>query len=223
MEGTDELMSTVIMLDAISVNEPHIPAGTRKVGGYTTQVGNSAGIKWSAAQFANWLVKAGVVPINQDPAADTTPGVVDLENGAWTVAETVSHAKVLGPAYAGTYVDVANLPGFLKAWEAAGLGAGNLWLANWDLNQAEATALIGTKEGPLTIRAVQWASPSSNPNTIVPGGTATLKAAGIDISVADAAWFPAPAPKPAPPPVPALIKVPLTLQSADNGKTWKVA
>ena len=37
--------------------------------------------------------------------------------------------------------------------------------------------------------AVQWASPTSNPNTIVPGGTQTLADANIDISVTIPSWF----------------------------------
>ena len=44
----------------------------------------------------------------------------------------------------------------------------------------------------MTCRAVHWASPTSNPGTIVPGGTLTLAQAQVDLSVAEDAWHPAP-------------------------------
>ena len=66
------------------------------------------------------------------------------------------------------------------------------WLANWNLDEAQAAALTGGRIHGLACRAVQWASPTSNPGTIVPGGTLTLAQAQVDLSVAEDAWHPAP-------------------------------
>jgi len=64
------------------------------------------------------------------------------------------------------------------------------WLANPDLSIAEADALVGKPYLGFILRAVQWATPRSNPNTGVIGGT--LASLNLDLSVADSTWFPAP-------------------------------
>jgi hypothetical protein len=57
----------------------------------------------------------------------------------------------------------------------------------------------------MTCVGVQWASPSSNPNTVLPGPSGkTLREANVDLSVVDAGWVPSgmgKAPAPAPKPV----------------------
>jgi hypothetical protein len=215
-------MATVTMIDAIGANEQNIPAGTKKVAGYTTQIGKSIQIQWSPAQFARWP-HAGVVHINQDPFLPAVQGVTDVENGAYTTEQAIGRAKAMGSRYPGTYVSQANAAALAAAFRTAGIPETDVWLTNWNLDEAEAARLIGTVIGSsLHVRAVQWASPSSNPNTVVPGGTQTLRAANVDLSVADEAWFPAPVPPVVPPPPP-VAKVTVVLESADNGKTWKVA
>jgi hypothetical protein len=217
-------MATVIMLDAIGANEQNIPRTTKKVAGYTTQIGRNAQIQWSAAQFAQWS-KAGIVPINQDPMLPATPGVTDVENGAYSMEQAAGRAKALGVKYMGTYVTQANLSALRQAFDADGVAGTDIWLANWNLNEEAAGKLIGEVLSGFTVKAVQWASPTSNPDTLVPGSGLTLKQAGVDISVADESWFPAPV---LPPPVittpaPAVVSVLVTLETSDSGKTWKVA
>ena len=72
------------------------------------------------------------------------------------------------------------------------------WLSNWNLNEAEAAALIGTEIHGMTCRAVQWANPTYNAATLVPGSLLTLADAQVDLSVMDASWLAAPKPPAAP-------------------------
>ena len=217
-------MATVTMLDCIGANVHNIPEGTKKVAGYTTQIGNNAQIQWSAAQIGRWA-NVGFVPVNQDPMLPQVAGVTDIERGAYTAAQAAGRAKALGGKYQGTYVTQANLAVLRQAFDAVGVAGTDVWLANWNLNEEAAAKLVGEVLSGFTVRAVQWASPTSNPDTKVPGSGLTLQQAGIDLSVADEDWFPAP--KAAPPvvtaPKPAVVSVQVTLETADNGKTWKVA
>ena len=63
------------------------------------------------------------------------------------------------------------------------------WLANWNLSEAEADAALGTAIAGIRIVGVQWASPTSNPGTKVPGSNLTLAQAQLDLSVTVPGWF----------------------------------
>jgi hypothetical protein len=63
-----------------------------------------------------------------------------------------------------------------------------LWLADWSLSSAQATALLGTHLDGHKIVAVQWASPSSNPDTPLPRSSLTLSEANCDLSVTLDSW-----------------------------------
>ncbi|MGP0047848.1 MAG: hypothetical protein ACLPZR_03225, partial [Solirubrobacteraceae bacterium] len=79
-----------------------------------------------------------------------------------------------------------------------------IWEADWNLSEAEATARLGTDLGNgAIIASIQFASPTSNPDTVIPGTSITLAQANADLSVTLDAWMAkaAPAPAPAKPPV----------------------
>ena len=63
------------------------------------------------------------------------------------------------------------------------------WLANWNLDKKDAEGLLGKLVEGMTCRAVQWASPSSNPTTIAPDSTQTLRDLNVDLSVTLPEWF----------------------------------
>ena len=86
------------------------------------------------------------------------------------------------------YVDQADLAGVQAAVATADLTRVQYWLADWSLNEAEAEARLQPNlDGGIV--AVQWASPSSNPRTLVPGSSLTLAEANVDLSVTVYGWY----------------------------------
>jgi hypothetical protein len=200
------MTATEVMIDAIRVNVGNIPRSTPKVAGYVT---GTADIRWTATQWG-LFPHAGHVRIDQSPAlAEFSAGqadVADVESLAGTISSFVEAVRVRIAAGArerwstiyGTDATLAAAAAELRAGGPHGWYYGHVdcWLANWNLNEAEAAALIGRQIHGLTCRAVQWASPTSNPGTIVPGGTLALAQAQVDLSVAADTWHPAPSPPP---------------------------
>jgi hypothetical protein len=179
-------MSYVTMLDATGLDAANIPGSAAKVAGYVT---GSGVVPWDSADWA-LFPKAGHVRIDQTAEltawAAGDADVADMEAGAATQATVIAQGleRQAKGWYSFAYVSQANLAALRSAASAAGLTTLQVWLADWDLSEAEAAALLGGD-----VVAVQWASPSSNPATIVPGGTATLAEANVDISVTVPAWF----------------------------------
>lgn len=197
-------VALVPMYDAMHADAGHIPATAVKVAGYMT---GSAAIRWTDADWARFP-RAGKVQVDQSAAgleyAASRADVYDIETDAGTVARFATLARDredAGKLPNGVYSSRSNLAPLAKELDRVTPGpAGwwhgmNLWLADPSLSIAEASALVGTVLENFHVRAVQWAWPSTNPTTSVPGGT--LKSLNIDLSVADAAWFPAP-PAPVP-------------------------
>lgn len=157
----------------------------RKVAGYITGGG---GIAWSPNDFATFPRRTfSVVTIDQQPDFTWRGGnVKDLEQGAGTPLQ--------GAQWAREAIQHGLVPTLYmsEAW----VGPVN-----------EALARLGLPQGQIV--AYQWASPSSNPHTILPGTNLTLKEANVDLSVTAPLWYPiptVPSPKPGPAPKP----VPLT-------------
>jgi hypothetical protein len=189
------------------------------VGGY---VSGSGGIEWTAAQWA-LFGKSRHVRIYQSVFENAVPfdafDVYDMESGAVTPAQAAR--GVAGRVHAGIdwttgYGSDGMLAAFAsevqKFGHAVWNGHVNCWLADWNLNEAEAAKLIGTKIHGMTCVAVQWASPTSNPNTLLPGTKLTLREANVDLSVVDGTWVPSggwggPVVSPVPPPPPPVKKV----------------
>jgi hypothetical protein len=231
-------MNTLIAVDTVHTYVPNIPAGDasiQQVNGYVTQEGDTAGIEWSQADWDRFpdYIKHTIAQLNS--GNPLTADILDVETGAASDAEAVRWAlgKLAAQEIAVIYVDAANADDLTQSLAEEGVSVWNtyLWLADWSLSLAEAEAKLGTYINGYEIVMVQWASPSSNPRTYLPGTNYQLQDAGCDLSVAVA--FPAwdataagtsPSPVPAPAPAPAqnwmetMISQLSTVLPGDTGK-----
>jgi hypothetical protein len=180
-------MSYSIMLDAIHADAGNVPVSAPKVAGYVT---GTPDIEWLPSDWARFP-SSGHVRIDQSPAlaawASGAADVADVENFAGTQATAVAEALERHKKgwYSFVYVAQGSFDAMQSAMNAAGLeGHVQYWVANWDLDEAQAVAALSGD-----VVAVQYASPSSNPATVVPGGTQTLSEANLDISVTVPSWF----------------------------------
>jgi hypothetical protein len=103
----------------------------------------------------------------------------------------VRHAA--GKRFSDVYSNRSTFPAIAAALNAAGPQAMfhrhvRLWLADWSLSRAQAARLLGTRLAGHKIVAVQWASPSSNPDTPLPRSSLTLRQANCDLSVTLDYW-----------------------------------
>lgn len=183
-------MSYVVMLDTIGGDSGNIPTTTEKVAGYVTGTDGANGstpILWTAADWARFPT-AGRIRIDQSPTLSEWDGadVFDVESGAATIATAVARAKQREAKgwYTFIYISQGNFSALTSAVKSAGLTKVQYWVANWNLDEAEAAAQLGGD-----IVAIQWASPSSNPETITPGGSKNLKESNCDISVTIPSWY----------------------------------
>lgn len=192
-------ISVVTQADCIHVSVPNLPTSLGAVAGYDS---GSPEIQWVTSDW-NRFPKSGHLHINQGFNVGPLIGdILDIESGAWTIpsAVTALQARKAAGKELAAYIAVGNLTALANALSAANLAPVNLWLANWNLSESQAAALVIHQFGPFPIKAVQWASPSSNPNTPLPGSKLTLSKANADLSVKDASWHPAPVGSPPPPP-----------------------
>lgn len=185
----------IVMIDATHADVTNIPQGTRKVAGYVT---GTADIRWTPADWHRFP-NAGHVRIDQHGDPSLHAAIVDCEALAATprvAAQCIQARLAAGHSRGGVYASQDTVPAVAAALKAVSVSAAqvDLWLANWNLSRAEATALLRTNMSGLTIQAVQWASPTSNPTTRVPGSTLTLREANVDLSVTVNGWHPPPPP-----------------------------
>jgi hypothetical protein len=153
-------VATVPVYDATHEGIGSLPAG--RAAGYTTGTGI---VPWTAA---DWRAHPGAVRICQDPGAtDTTADILDVEAGAatiqdcpaWYRAASVNWATAARPGQRrpAIYCSLSNVTPLVNALVAAGITSGpGLWIANWNLTQAEATALVATGGGPFPVIGVQY-------------------------------------------------------------------
>lgn len=236
------MVTPVVMIDTIGASSKNIPSNALKVAGYVTG-GNT--IEWTYADWERFTKTAGIVQICQNSSGDPTQAVAfDIEPGALSIAEFVSMAKVRQNDHkwnSAAYIEASQVGDLVQALDNAKLTMVQLWIANWSLDEIQASALLGTWVRGFQIVAVQYASPSSNPNTVCPGSSKTLKELNLDLSVTLPTWFPAPQqgtsvkePVVAPPAAVATLKGTLELEglagahsveisSTDDGKTWHIA
>jgi hypothetical protein len=227
-----------VMLDTIGSTNTHIPTSTAKVAGYVT---GSSDIIWPQADWDHFPHSAHIrIDQSPDGRMPLQSDVLDVESGAATADTAVAWIKArmhAGITWSTIYGGADTLAAVRQALDAAGphgwyWGHVNAWLADWNLNETSATAMLGQQSSGLTIIAVQWASPTSNPHTPVPGGSGeTLSQANIDISVTTDSWMPAPGTPPPPPAVRhgILVEASATsgtysgrnVASSDGGATWR--
>lgn len=186
----------VPVLDATHAGIGALPRGAQAAG-YTT---GSADIRWTAA---DWASHPGAVRIDQDASAtDHTADVLDVENGAaipaecpgWYRAALASYeaGRRPGQRHPAIYCSLFTLPAVANALVSAGITSGpGLWLANWNLSEAGAAALVTYGSAtPFPVTGVQYSDQG--------GGGA------YDLSVFSSAWLAAvSAGVPVKPPAPA--------------------
>lgn len=232
-------VNTTFMVDTIGANADALPLHLPAYGGYISGTG---GVPWTQAQFDRFTGSkvfkyyqgvGPVPPIHTFDVIDVEAQAVTPGNAALIVRERVAGGIPWTTIY-GTDSVLAQVASDVQAqghqvWN----GHVNCVLADWNLNETEAMVKVGTFIHGMSCVGVQWASPSSNPDTVIPGTGLTLKAANADLNVIDALWVPSGGftplpPAPTPPPVitqnGVLVILPggtvRDVVSSDSGSTW---
>lgn len=236
--GKDERnMTTVPMADTIGADAKNIPVTFPKIAWYGTGGGS---IPWTA-QEVDRFPHSGKVSIDQTPGlAEYAAGklaVADVEPGAGTIQNFVNGTRLRNARsqMGHGYCSVSNLPVMISAMVAGGLDLtdSDFWVADWNLSQSQASQMVGkytlTIAGgrvvTIDVASVQWASPTSNPHTILPGTNLTLLQANVDLSETAPGWFAYVPPKPPATETGMVVYVnggfrSVPVVSHDSGKTW---
>jgi hypothetical protein len=154
-------MAVVVGHDCIHANLSHLPPG--QAAGYTT---GSSNIQWTAS---DWAAHRGAVRICQDSGTDHTADCLDVERGAATNAGAAAwypkakgahdSAARPGQRHPAVYTSASNVTPLVNALIAAGIKSGpGLWVANWNLDNAQAVADVQNAAGPFPVVAVQYNS-----------------------------------------------------------------
>lgn len=196
------------MVDTIHADVSKIPTDDPYVAGY---VSGTSDIDWTSGDWARFhqstkvRIYQGFGSVGDVHSFD----VLDVENLAVTpqeAANIIEERVNAGIGWTCVYGGDTSLAEVTRLTKLKGdhiwIGHVEYWFADWNLDQAEAINMLGTLIHGATCRAVQWASSSSNPETIVYGGTATLRECNADLSVVQAGWVPSFTPPKPTPPVP---------------------
>lgn len=166
------------MVDCTHDALPQVRATSiNRFAGYVT---GTPDICWTPADFtmveSHGVFMRSVLRIDQTNLdlplkADVKLVAVDVEQGAASIATavTIAHQRIPAGEDLTVYCSEAILHEVEQEMNNAGFHNGR-------------------------IVAYQWASPTSNPNTILPGTNLTLKEANADLSVVDSLWMPLPQP-----------------------------
>lgn len=174
--------------DTIDAQSEWLPGSTPVIWYYVTGTTERPEIEWEADDVARYP-HSQLYRIDQgfgdqgDRRRWWACDEFDLEAQAWTVPTLVQAIEARNSLSWSTRVYASAGPwwALLAAMASAGVSARSVFWreANWNLNEAEARSLLSV------IRyAIQWASPSSNPTTLVPGTATSLAVAGCDLNVA---------------------------------------
>lgn len=175
----------VDMVDTIHADVDNIPADFPKVCGYTT---GTPDIQWTAQDWARFRHSAKIRLNQQDGSDPFNCDGFDIEPGAWQIPNAVSGASRRRALRTVFYLPASMLPEAEAAVRAAGLTEWVYYgIANWNLSHEEAVTFLGGR-----VVWVQWASPTSNPDTLIPGTKLTLAEANADLSVTVPWWHPVP-------------------------------
>jgi hypothetical protein len=165
-------MSVVVGHDCIHANVSHLPPG--QSAGYTT---GSPDIKWTAP---DWHAHPGAVRICQDSGTDHTADCLDVESGAAANGQAAGWFKAALAAYHAAarpgqrspaiYTSASNVTPLVNALLAGGVKTGvALWVANWNLSDAQATADVQNAAGPFPIVGVQFHSGATYDTNVFSG------------------------------------------------------
>lgn len=156
------MITTELVHDATHENIGNLPSGL--AAGYVT---GSATVQWTATDFAD---HPHAIRIDQTPAAsvwDATADADDFENGAVTLAELAPRAKARMASFAAgarpgqrrpvVYASRVNITEVVNALIGGGVTSGvGLWVADWNNDQAGATAEVENGSGPFPIIGRQF-------------------------------------------------------------------
>jgi hypothetical protein len=183
------LPAIVDAMDTIGGDASNIPRSCKRVLAYIT---GSGGIAWTMAQIKAAATHAEVIAIDQSDGTFSYRSyktlILDCEPGAKSNANAVIQVRVRAQLGLRTvlYTFAANVQALSGAIAAAGLSQHvDGYVANWNLNREQAIAYLHANP---TVVGVQWASPTSNPDTIAPGTGRTLRELNIDLSVTRGSW-----------------------------------
>lgn len=218
---------------------PNVPNQYPYVFGYCSGID---GVPWTAA---DWSKYAGRRVCHTYQGAGDFPGIdhfdeIDVESGAVTPQQAANLIELrvnAGHEWTTVYGSDGALAEVSALVQAKGRliwnGHVNCRLADWNLNAVQASAKVGTYVHGMTCVAVQWASPTSNPHTLLPGTQLTLAQAKVDLNVVDSGWVPSGGftpinPPPPPPPNQQIDAIAVILPggvtkhiiSTDSGNTW---
>jgi hypothetical protein len=158
-------IATVTVCDATHANVGSLPRGA--AAGYSTGRGS---VPWTVA---DWNAHPGAVRICQDAGAtDATADCLDVEAGAATIGTCARWAGAAAANYAAArrpgqrrpavYMSLSSVTPVVNALIAGGIHEGvSLWVANWNLTEAEATVLVARTSGLFPVIGVQYRNAGS--------------------------------------------------------------
>lgn len=174
--------------DTIDAKAEFLPGGTPVIWYYVTGTTQRPEIEWEADDVARYP-HSQLYRIDQgfgdqaDKSRWFAADEFDLEALAWTPADLVPVIEARNAIEWSTRIYASTGPWLqlLAALAAAGVSARSVYWreANWNLSEAQAGQLLSVVR-----YAIQWASPTSNARTVIPGTTINLATAGCDLNVA---------------------------------------
>jgi hypothetical protein len=161
-------MSITLVYDCTSAN---LDETVKAVGmnqafaGYDTEIGTTAGIKWTAQQYAQ---HPGALHYDQEPDdSDYTADALDVETGAGVISKAgIWYTNALNnfikaarpgqrkPAF---YVSASNVTPLINGLISEGVSTGpGLIIANWSLSEASAVTEVAKASGPFPVVGIQF-------------------------------------------------------------------
>lgn len=182
-------------IDTIDAGVPEIPRCAPVVWWYKTGTTTRPEIEWEPEDLAAFP-HSHLISIDQgfgnqaDESRWLTADEYDLEAQAWTPKTLVPVVRARNARRISTrvYASLSPFDQLVIELRSAQVPMHSLFWreANWNLNEAEARGQLGG------IRyALQWASPTSNPDTEMPCTHLSLAVAGADLNVMqlrDTSW-----------------------------------
>lgn len=150
----------IVGYDATHDNVRFLPKGL--AAGYTT---GSPDVEWTPTDWAN---HPGALRICQDSGAtDNTADILDVESGAATFADcpgwsrraltSYNDAARPGQRKPSIYASASNIPSVANALVNDGVDGGvGLFVANWNLSEAQAVQVVQDAAGPFPIIGLQY-------------------------------------------------------------------